>query len=161
MASGHCSNQRWLISSWTSLPVGYNLCRLHWQTCGILTCVMCMFWLFHIVIFGIILIHWSGAVVVVSALQSLVALEIISMTTLVQIKTAVTLLQWLFRPGACTRTYHIFAIMRLLQCYQCQDSMRQINRNGFQSLRYSMYDYDFVAINIFEFEFDVSLIYFL
>ena len=27
---------------------------------------------------------------------------------------------------------------------------RRINPNGFQSLRYSMYDYDFVAINIFE-----------
>ena len=69
---------------------------------------------------------------------------------LVQLETAVALLQWLFRPGACTRTNHVFATMRSLQCNQCQDSMRQINPNRFQSLRYSMYDYDFVAINIFE-----------
>ena len=69
---------------------------------------------------------------------------------LVQLETAVALLQWLFRAGACTRTNHVFAIMRSLQCNQCQDSMRQINPNGFQSLYYSMYDYDFVAINIFE-----------
>ena len=60
------------------------------------------------------------------------------------------LLQWLFRPGACTRTNHGFATMRSLQCNQCQYSMRQINPSGFQSLRYSMYDYDCVAINIFE-----------
>ena len=69
---------------------------------------------------------------------------------LVQLETAVALLQWLFRAGACTRTNHVFAIMRSLQCNQCQDSIRQINPNGFQSLRYSMYDYDFVKINIFE-----------
>ena len=69
---------------------------------------------------------------------------------LVQLETAVALLQWLFRPGACTRTNHVFATMRLLQCNECQDSKRQINPNGFQSLRYSMYDYDFVAMNIFE-----------
>ena len=72
---------------------------------------------------------------------------------LVQLETAVALVQWLFRPSACTRTNHVFAIMRSLQCKQCnqcQDSMRQINPNGFQSLRYSIYDYDFVAINIFE-----------
>ena len=71
---------------------------------------------------------------------------------LVQLETAVALLQRLFRAGACTRTNHVFATMRSLQCNQCQDSMRQINPNGFQSLCYSMYDYDFVAINIFEFE---------
>ena len=70
--------------------------------------------------------------------------------TLVQLETAVALLQWLFWPGACTRTNHVFATMRSLQCNQCQDSMRQINPNGFQSLRYSMYNYAFVAINIFE-----------
>ena len=69
---------------------------------------------------------------------------------LVQLETAVALLQRLFRAGACTRTNHVFATMRSLQCNQCQDSMRQINPNGFQSLCYSMYDYDFVAINIFE-----------
>ena len=69
---------------------------------------------------------------------------------LMQLETALALLQWLFRPGACTRTNHVFATMRSSQCNQCQDSMRQINPNGFQSLRYSMYDYDFVAINIFE-----------
>ena len=69
---------------------------------------------------------------------------------LVQLETAVALLQRLFRAGACTRTNHVFATMRSLQCNQCQESMRQINPNGFQSLCYSMYDYDFVAINIFE-----------
>ena len=69
---------------------------------------------------------------------------------LVQLETAVALLQWLFRPGACSRTNHVFATMRSLQCNQCQDSMRQINPNGVQSLRYSMHNYDIVAINIFE-----------
>ena len=72
---------------------------------------------------------------------------------LVQLETAVALLQRLFRVGACTRTNHVFATMRSLQCNQCQDSMRQINPNGFQSLCYSMYDYDFVAINILELEY--------
>ena len=42
---------------------------------------------------------------------------------------------------------HVFAIIRSLQCNQCHP-------NGFQSLCYSMYDYDFVAINIFDFEFE-------
>ena len=69
---------------------------------------------------------------------------------LVQLETALALLQWLLRAGTCTRTNHVFAIMRSLQCNQCQDSMRHINPNGSQSLRYSMYDYDFVTINIFE-----------
>ena len=69
---------------------------------------------------------------------------------LVQLGTAVALLQWLFRPDACTNINHVFAIVRPLQCNQCQDSMRQINPNGFQSLCYSMHDYDFVAINIYE-----------
>ena len=70
---------------------------------------------------------------------------------LVHLETAVALLQWLFRSGACTRTNdHVFSIMRSLQCNQCNDSMRQINPNGFQSLCYSMYDYGWVAINTFE-----------
>ena len=53
---------------------------------------------------------------------------------LVKLETAVALLQRLFRAGACTRTNHVFATMRSLQCNQCQDSMRQINPNGFQSV---------------------------
>ena len=55
-------------------------------------------------------------------------------------------------PVLAPNTNHIFAIMRSLQCNQCQDSMRQIKSNG--SLCYCMYDYDFVVINIFEFEFE-------
>ena len=114
---------------------------------------MCMLWLFHIVIFGIILIHWNGTVTVVSALQSLVALEVFSMMTSGATWDGCGLAA-VAVPGRClhpcTRTNHVSAIMRSLQCNQCQDSMRQINPDGFQSLRYSMYDYDFVAINIFE-----------
>ena len=67
---------------------------------------------------------------------------------LVQLEPAVALPQWLFRPGACTRTNHVLAIMRSFKCNQCQDSMRQINPNGCQSLR-SFCMTDFVTINIF------------
>ena len=40
--------------------------------------------------------------------------------------------------------------MKSLQCNRGQDCMRQINPNGFQSLCYSMYFYDFVAIKLFD-----------
>ena len=70
---------------------------------------------------------------------------------LVRLETAVVSLQWLFRPSACTHTNRVFIIMRLLQCNKCLDSMRQINLSGFQSSCFSMYDYDYVAINKFEF----------
>ena len=68
---------------------------------------------------------------------------------LVQLEMAVALLQWLFRPSAGTHTNTVFTTMFSLQWNQLQDSTRQINPNGFQSLCYSMYDYGFVAINIF------------
>ena len=48
----------------------YNLHRLH--CCDILLWVMCMLWYFYTLI---IVVHWSGADIVVSVLPSLVALE--------------------------------------------------------------------------------------
>ena len=51
----------------------YNLHRLHW--CDIFLWVMYMLWYFYTSMFGIIVVHWSGAAIVVSVLPSLVALE--------------------------------------------------------------------------------------
>ena len=69
---------------------------------------------------------------------------------LVQLETAVALLQWLFRPGACIRTHLFSPQWGHYNVMNAKISMRQINPNGFQSLCYSMYGFDFVAINIFE-----------
>ena len=51
----------------------YNFHRLHW--CGIFLWVIYMLWFFYTSMFGIIVVHWSGAAIVVSVLPSLVALE--------------------------------------------------------------------------------------
>ena len=52
----------------------YNFHRLHW--CGIFLCsYIYMLWYFYTSMFGIIVVHWSGAAIVVSVLPSLVALE--------------------------------------------------------------------------------------
>ena len=51
----------------------YNLHRLHW--CDKFLWVMYMLWYFYTSMFGIIVVHWSGAAIVVSFLPSLVALE--------------------------------------------------------------------------------------
>ena len=51
----------------------FNPNRLHW--CDIFLRFMYMLWYFHTLMFGIIVVHWSGAAIVVAVLPSLVALE--------------------------------------------------------------------------------------
>ena len=51
----------------------HNHHRLHW--CNMFLWVMYMLWYFYTSMFGIIVVHWSGAATVVSVLPSLVALE--------------------------------------------------------------------------------------
>ena len=53
----------------------YNLHILHWWY--IFLCVMYIIWYFRTSMFGIIVVHWSGATIVVLVLPSLVALEFV------------------------------------------------------------------------------------
>ena len=53
----------------------YNQHRLHW--CDLFLRVMYMLWYLHTSLFGIIVVHWSGATIVVSVLPSLFALEFV------------------------------------------------------------------------------------
>ena len=58
----------WYIFLWTTL-----------KTCGIFLCAIYMLWYFYIVMFGTIVVHRSGGIIVMTALISPIILEVASM----------------------------------------------------------------------------------